>query len=271
MTRGRTLNIQPLTNAQQPAVRYGRSRPSVAYEIKYRKALTELIAEMEKDVQRELAAYKAEYAMDAASPLITLFAALRDKWYARFDEIGREVAEWFAKAVDKRTQTQIKRKLQSVGWSLNPNYTDAQQRMIRSIVQDNVNMIRTIPQKFLRDVQRTLTQAYLEGGDREKMTKAIQRAGKMSENRAALIARDQSNKTTQQLAIANAEAYGATKGRWIHVSGKYSSRKTHIAMDGKIFDLRDGLYDSSVGRNVKPGELIYCNCQFEVLLPGFND
>ena len=38
--------------------------------------------------------------------------------------------------------------------------------------------------------------------------------------------------------------YGATKGRWIHVPGRYSSRITHVHMDGEVFDLNVGLYDS---------------------------
>lgn len=256
---------------KKPRQNLGRSRPSIAYELRYRRALQSLVDEMQADVKKELESYQSKYAYDASSPLITLFAKLRGKWYRRFEQMGRELAKWFADATDKRTKTQISRKLKEVGWTLSPSYTDADKKLLREIIDSNVELIKTIPQQYLQNLQGVITQAFIEGGDVEKMTKVIQRTGAVTSNRAALIARDQTNKATQQLAAMNAEAYGATKGRWIHVPGKYSSRRTHVGMDKMVFNLKDGLYDASVGRRVKPGELIYCNCQFEVLMPGFDN
>lgn len=252
-------------------MRLGVSRPSIAYELKYRRQLEAVVAAMNADVLKELQSYQSKYAYDSAGPLVTLFSKLRDKWYKRFDKIGRELALWFADATDRRTKSQIRKKLREVGWTLKPSYTDEQKKLISEIVKSNVDMIRTIPQKYLAGIQEVITQSFIEGGNMERMTKIIERAGRVSNNRAALIARDQTNKATQQLFTANAEAYGATKGRWIHVPGKYSSRPTHEIMDKMVFNLKDGLYDASVGRRVKPGELIYCNCQFEVLMPGFDN
>ncbi len=255
---------------RQPRQNLGRSRPSIAYELRFRKELQQLVEEMQRDVLKEVRIVKNDNAYDAVNPFVSVFSSLRDKWYRRFTKIGREMAKWLADKNFNRTQTQISRKLKEVGWSIKPTYTEEDKKIIRAIIEDNVNLIKTIPQRFLHDLQGVLTQDFVNGGDLEKMTNVIQRAGRISNNRAALIARDQTNKTTQQLAVVNAKAFGATKGRWIHVPGKYSSRRTHVAMDGKVFNLDVGLYDSTVGRDVKPGELIYCNCQFEVLMPGFD-
>lgn len=256
---------------KKPRQNLGRSRPSIAYELKYRKALQSLITEMQADVKKELRSYHSEYAYDASSPIVTVFSKLRGKWYRRFEQMGRKLALWFAEATDKRTKTQISRKLKEVGWTLSPSYTEADKKLLREIIDSNVELIKTIPQQYFHNLQSVITQAFVEGGDMEKITKAIERTGTVTSNRAALIARDQTNKATQQLAAMNAEAYGATKGRWIHVPGKYSSRPTHEVMDKMVFNLKDGLYDASVGRYVKPGELIYCNCQYEFILPGFDN
>ena len=78
-------------------------------------------------------------------------------------------------------------------------------------------------------------------------------------------------KATQKFMAQSAMELGATKGRWIHVPGMKSSRETHQAFDGQTFDLTVGLFDEDVGINVLPGDLPYCMCQFEVLMPGFED
>jgi uncharacterized protein with gpF-like domain len=256
---------------KQPGHNIGRSRPSIAYELKYRKTLQSLVAEMRADIQKVLEEYQRKHVYDASSPLRMIFSKLRDKWYIRFEKVGRVLAQWFAEATDKRTKKQISRKMKEVGWTLSPNYNSTDKTLILEIINNNIELIKTIPQQYLHNLQKVVTQAFIEGGNMGKITKVIEHIGTVANNRAALIARDQTNKATQQLAAVNAKAFGATKGRWIHVPGKYSSRRTHIAMDKKVFLLDEGLYDSSVGRNVKPGELIYCNCQFEVLLPGFDD
>ena len=239
---------------------FGRSRPSIAWELQYRRVLEELITKMQKAVEQEITQYyNNELAIDAAAVRwVQIMKALRLKWYREFDVKGRELAKWMV---------------------ITPSYTTAQKQLISEIVAENVGMIQSIPQQYLRGIQKVTTGVFKRGGDRATLTKYLEKVlkcvvdkeNKKIRHRAVLIARDQTNKATQQFAVANAQALGATKGRWIHVPGKYSSRKTHIEMNGKIFPLSDGLYDKDVHRNVKPGELIYCNCQFEVLMPGFDE
>lgn len=268
---------------------FGRSRPSIAWELQYRRVLEELIAKMQKDVEQEITQYyNNELVTDAASvKWVQIMKALRQKWYREFDVKARELAKWFADKTNKRTMAQIQRKLKEVGMTITPSYTAAQKQLSSEIVAENVGMIKSIPQQYLRGIQKVVSTSFIKGHDMQSITIALkpiikkQLVEKMQNetkqierralHRAALIARDQTNKATQQLATANAQALGATKGRWIHVPGKYSSRKTHVEMNGKVFPLSDGLYDKDVHRNVKPGELIYCNCQFEVLMPGFDE
>lgn len=82
--------------------------------------------------------------------------------------------------------------------------------------------------------------------------------------RAKRVALDQSVKANQALQRANAKSLGAKTGIWVHVPGQYSSRPTHVAMDGKRFKLDEGLYDSAVGKRVTPGSEPYCRCIFRL-------
>lgn len=231
---------------------------------------------MQKDVQEQLEAYFSNTANDGALSLwVDIFKRLREKWYRRFEVRGREIAKWLADKTKKRTDAQILRKLKENGFTLTPHYTGEEKTLISQIIANNVAMIKSIPQSYLGEVQEAVSYSFKRGYDSERLYKRLKdiigRVNENSDNRAQLIARDQLQKATQQLAIVSAKEYGATKARWIHVPGKYSSRRTHIDMDGKVFDLNVGLYDSDVGRDVKPGELIYCQCQMSILLPGFDD
>lgn len=254
---------------------FGRSRPSIAYELQYRKVLNKLIQEMQKDVENELKRYcDNEIVADAAAvKWIQIMKALRLKWYREFDVKARELAKWFADKTNKRTMAQIQRKLKEVGMAITPSYTAAQKQLISEIVAENVGMIESIPRQYLREIQKVTTGAFKRGGDRAMLTKYLEKVLKRvdddTRHKAVLIARDQTNKATQQLAIANAQALGIKFAYWIHVPGKYSSRKTHIEMNGKKFNIDYGIHDSDVGREVKPGELPYCNCQMSFIVPGF--
>lgn len=256
---------------------FGRSRPSKAYELEYRRKLQNLLHEMQEDVKKELTAYlKKNTAQDSDNDTwAQIMKWLRKKWYKRYDEKSREFAKWITDKTRKRTSAQVMRKLKQMGMTLKPHYSKQDKEMIREITSNNVALIKSIPQQYLYTVQQAVNNAFITGFDMQSVTETIEEiltpVDEKSNNRAALLARDQINKTTQQFAIFEAKSVGATKGRWIHVPGKYSSRITHIKMNGQTFNLDDGLYDADVHRNVKPGELVYCNCQFYVLVPGFDD
>lgn len=252
---------------------FGRMYPNAGYNARYRREIRRLIKAMHKDVKRELGALYSVLASDAPLTLTEIMARLRKRWYYIFEKRAREMAKWLADSVQKRTRQDIMNQLKKMGFALTPNYTGAEKKLIKDFVAESVSLIKTIPQTFLREVQGTVKKAFERGGDRAAIKEAIE--DKIdhplvhnAERRAELIAKDQTQKVTQDFARANAQAYGATKARWIHIPGEKTSRITHIQMDGEEFDINVGLYDPDVGENVLPGQLIYCMCTQEFLFPG---
>ena len=252
---------------------FGRMYPNAGYNARYRREIRRLIKVMHKDVKRELGALYSVLASDAPLTLTEIMARLRKRWYYIFEKRAREMARWLADSVQKRTQKDVMNQLKKMGFALTPHYTGAEKKLIKDFVQESVSLIKTIPQTFLREVQENVKKAFERGGDRAAIKEAIE--DKIdhplvhnAERRAELIAKDQTQKVTQDFARANAQAYGATKARWIHIPGEKTSRITHIQMDGEEFDINVGLYDPDVGENVLPGQLIYCMCTQEFLFPG---
>ena len=86
-----------------------------------------------------------------------------------------------------------------------------------------------------------------------------------------MIARDQTVKATEAVNRARCADVGITDGIWMHRSGSKVPRHTHVQMNGKRFNLSDGLYDSHEGRNVLPGELVNCRCTYKPVIPGIED
>lgn len=90
---------------------------------------------------------------------------------------------------------------------------------------------------------------------------------RISERKAKLIARDQTNKAMQAIGRARSLEAGIQEATWVHIPGAKMSRETHKNFDGKKFDLSKGMYDPDVGKRIMPGELINCNCRFKLVLP----
>ena len=49
------------------------------------------------------------------------------------------------------------------------------------------------------------------------------------------------------------------------LAGLYS----HVEMDGKEFDLKQGMWDKKAGAYIQPGELVNCKCTYRAVLSAF--
>lgn len=254
-------------------ITFGRMIPNAGYQARYRREMQKMIQPMYEETLTEVTElHTSEFARDAKLTLTKLMAMLRKKWYKIFERRAKDIARWLVNTIGHRTKEATMQQLKKIGFLIKPQYTDTMKDFATELIANNVSLIKSIPQKFLRRVQRIVREAWLRGGDRqyiyERIRKLVDKAKYNADRRAYLIAKDQMNKITQGMALQNAIAYGATGGEWIHVPGEFSSRETHIHMDRQRFDLTVGIYDPAVKKNVLPAELPYCACQFRALFPG---
>lgn len=228
---------------------------------------------MYKDLSQKLeSAYSESQAADKGTQFIVeIFKHVREDWYKRWADMEREVAPQLGRKADIRTRRLIQRKMREYGLTVKKELTKAQHKAVKEIVRRDIEQSKTIPMGIAKEVQTAVVRCYESGRDWNYLTKEIARLKGESKERAKLEARDRMNRVTQEAAVVNAKELGATRGKWIHVPGYHSSRISHLKMDGKLFDLSIGMYDSYAKRYVKPGELKYCNCTFEPIFPGFED
>lgn len=210
---------------------------------------------------------KPEMAMDM--PSTTLFwvvARLKRQWFKRFSEESKKLAWYFSKDVQDRSDYTLKRILKD--HSVKFVQTAAMKDVLQATVKQNVSLIKSIPQKYLTEVEGLVMRSVQTGRDLKGLTDDIELLYDVTRNRAALIAQHQNNSATSAMTRARQVSLGIKEGTWLHSHAGKKPRPTHKKMNGRKFKLSEGMYDSHEQRRVMPGELIHCRCTWRPILPG---
>lgn len=246
-------------------------------EAKYRKALQRLIAEMHASVEYWLtAAYRkdpprmaalVEQAQDASpsAKIKKVLDELARRWTKRFDDYAPKLAEAYLKGMFKASDSAFRQALKEAGWSVEFKMTPAVRDAFNASLEENVGLIRSIPEKYLQQVEGTVMRSYSAGRDLATMVKELKQLYPAASHRAELIARDQSNKANAVVNRARQMELGIVSGKWMHSHAGKNPRLSHVAANGKEFKIAEGcLID---GEMILPGELINCRCTWRPILP----
>lgn len=248
-----------------------RVTPNAGIEAWYRKQLTRAVGEMHNSVVYWLTAnYKASgaLAMDA-SPAIFMREAMRKlsrRWQRNFDGIAKRLASRFVEQVMGNGDATLSNAMQQAGFTVPFKMTEVMNNALQAKITENVGLIRSIPEQYLRQVETLVMESVSRGRDLKTLTDELQQRYGITRRRAALIARDQNNKATSTLQAARQQSLGITEGIWRHSHAGKTFRKSHVTADGERFTLNRGLYLD--GKWTLPGEEINCKCGWEPVIPG---
>ena len=145
---------------------------------------------------------------------------------------------------------------------------------IKVWVNNNVSLIKTIPQDTLTTMRNIIEDGYLSGKTNTAIGDAIQEAYRIERERAQFIARDQIAKLNSDITEAQQRDAGVEEYEWSD-SGDSRVRHCHAEFDGQRFKYSDppmNWYDTkSKGRvytkPYNPGKAPRCRC---VALPVFD-
>lgn len=246
-------------------------------EAKYRKALQRLIAEMHASVEYWLtAAYRkdpprmaalVEQAQDASpsAKIKKVLDELARRWTDRFNDYAPKLAEAYLKGMFKASDSAFRQALKEAGWAVDFKMTPAVRDAFNASLEENVGLIRSIPEKYLQQVEGTVMRSYSAGRDLAAMVKGLKRLYPAASHRAELIARDQSNKANAVVNRARQMELGITEAIWQHSHAGKNPRPDHVAANGKRYKIAEGCLISGV--YVQPGEDINCKCTSRAVLP----
>lgn len=211
-------------------------------------------------------------AHDAASPNTRLNAALKrwgDKWSKKFDKAADRIAKAFAAKSFSSFQSAMKTELAKANFTVRFAPTRASLAAFSATVSENVALIKSIQQQYHTKVQGDVWRAVTRGSDLNKLSTTLRETYGVTTKRAALIARDQNAKAKATIENTRRQELGITQAIWQHSSAGKEPRPSHVAMNGKVFDLKQGMYDPEVGDFILPGQLINCRCSSRAVIPGF--
>lgn len=243
-------------------------------EARYRRQLQGLIAEMHGSLEYWLtAAYRKEpprvaaLAQDAtpAQRIRKTLDALAKRWIAKFDEWAPKIAAAYVKDSFKATDSAFRQALLDAGWAVEFKMTPAMRDAYEATLAENVGLIKSIPEQYLRQVEGVVMRNYSAGRDLQTMVDQLKAIYPAASHRAELIARDQSNKANATVNKARQLELGITEGIWMHSHAGKTPRPSHVAANGKRFKIAEGcLID---GEHIMPGEKINCRCTWRAVLP----
>ena len=218
-------------------------------------------------VQQDAVLSEIVYDASPAASLAKVLTSLRHYFGTHFQTMADRVSKKFTKKALTGVNVNLKSILQEEGFTVDFRLTRQLNDILQATIAENVNLIKSIHGMYYDQVQTIVMQAVKNGRDMEYIKSELMERFRVTERKAQIIARDQTNKATQAISRARALETGITKAKWVHVPGAKTSREEHKAFNGQEFDLTKGLYDKKVGKYIMPGELINCNCRFKLVVP----
>ena len=116
-----------------------------------------------------------------------------------------------------------------------------------------MQLITSLPEDYLHDVEQTVLRAFREGKRAEEIAGQLEDRFDVSQRNAARIARDQIGKLNGELTRERQKNLGIRRYRW-QSSGDERVRDEHRALDGKVFSWDDPPEEGH------PGTPIQCRC-----------
>ncbi len=255
-------------------------RPSAGIQAVYRGRMDRLIAEMHKSIMYWItAAFRAnepimtQLAQDAPSRKIPAgqirkaMDKMARRWKKRFNDAAPDLADYFATAINKRTDAALKGALKKAGISVEFKMTRAAKDVMTATIGEQVGLIKSIPAEYLTQVQGHVMRAVQTGRDLGELTKTLEKQYGVTRRRASLIARDQNNKATSAMQEARRHELGIEEAIWLHSAGGRKPRPKHVAATGTRYKVGVGLPVGDKGQYVLPGEEINCRCVSRAVLP----
>lgn len=246
-------------------------------EAEYRRRLKTLVKAMHKSVVYWVAAeyrrQEGRIVMDE-SPAKALESRLErafQQWRGNLSDASVRIARWFADRNEKYTKTALMSALKDAGFTVKMTNSRRVSSITQAAISQNVGLIKSIGEDYFTRVQGTVMRSVMAGRDLGSLTKELNKdIYGVTARRAELIARDQTQKAMSAMTKARYEEMGITRAIWRHnAGGSKTYRDSHLDMDGKEFDLQQGLWDKAAGAYVQPGELPNCKCTYRAVLSAF--
>jgi uncharacterized protein with gpF-like domain len=257
-------------------------QPNAGIRVWYQQELDRLLGEAHLEIALELslALHKKPVKLAGdATPVGNLNKTLErwaDKWTMKFDKLSLDLAERFGKKAVGHTETSFQNALKRAGFTVKFKPTRKSMEAYKSVVAENVALIKNLPAQYVTNVQSAVWASVNKGADMAELSKKLHEEFGIVQKRAARISIDQNNKAKARIENTRRLQINIEEAIWQHSSAGKEPRPTHVAMNGKKFNLKKGMWDPDAngkgkGAWIWPGELINCRCTSRAIIKELGD
>ena len=193
-------------------------------------------------------------------------------WQRKFNKMSLDLGRKFVTKNFGTTKRAFSAALAKQGFTVafSPSKKSVQQ--YHAVLHENVGLIKSIPEEFLKDVATSVWQSVMRGGDMGTLRKDLQKNYGVGV-RPPFIARDQNNKATAVIENTRHKELGIVEAAWRHSGGGKVPRTHHVkwGQDKLVFKISEGVYDPVAKRRVWPGTGAQLPLHVKSIIPGFDD
>lgn len=170
-------------------------------------------------------------------------------------DVARKAVLDQVKAFDAIFGRQLKTKANlEIDMMLTPSLMD----YIASIVEVNMSEIRTLAGRQIDEAARIVYQGILDGYDAGKIATDLRKSYNISRKKAEHLVRRQTAITKAHIEDYRRQEIGITHAVWLHSHAGIKPRPSHVAADGKEYEIGKGMYLD--GKWTLPGKEPNCRC-----------
>jgi len=196
-----------------------------------------------------------------AKEIVKIFNELKRKWKNRYsDKVLRNEATRLFNQTNEFNRVEQARMLNiqtksKVGSEIILSNTSQKITATKQVfIENNVKLIRSIPDKFFKDLEQDVLRIVEKQGRAKELSEQLTKRYGTSKKKADLISRDQISKLNGNLAMQRQEDVGIKKYIW-ETSQDERVRSSHASKQGSIQKWNDPPSDTG-----HPSEDIRCRC-----------
>lgn len=178
---------------------------------------------------------------------------LTDRWTKRSNDAADNIAYSFLNSLFSTSEKAFQSSLKEAGWAVKFEMTPAMRDAFNASLEENIGLIRSIPEKRLQKISSIVMRSYSSGRGIKTMIDEIRSVYTVTLDRAVLIARDQSNKANSVVNRVRELELGITEAIWMFSHDGKEPRQSHVAANGKRYKITEGFLIG--GEYIQPGEI----------------
>ncbi|EIX2160479.1 phage head morphogenesis protein [Salmonella enterica] len=252
---------------------------NAAFSSRYQTEITKLIRQMTQETRREvLALFRSDaskqfFGMDASvsSQSRILLNSLTSKFIKVFKSRAKRITEKMLSGAAATSRSNLTQSIEQLtgGVTLNTDiFTGALKEKLSAAATQSINLIVSIPEKYLSNVKSAVTSSISTGNGLADLVPFFEKQDGYTERQARNAALDQTRKVYNTLNAERMKAVGIRKFEWDHSAGGHHPRQYHLyTLNGNTYDLdAPPVIDPKTGERGLPGQLPGCKCRMRPVI-----